>query len=452
MTSGNIVIIGGGFSGSLLAINIARFGGPPVTLIERDAGTLGRGLAYGAARPEQLLNVRAGGMSAFPDDPDHFVKWLDRHDAGHNQFVRRRLYGIYLRELLQDAVSRQPDRLRIVVCEARDMSPDPRGGFNVHIEGREQVAAATAVLALGNLPPTDLPSLRASGLAAPDIINDPWREDVLGELGPARTILVLGTGLTAVDTILDVADRGFAGPIIALSRRGLLPQPHDIAQPAVDFIKTVPDKEISALLGDVRDNASQGDWRGAIDRYRPVSQHLWARWPVQMRARFLRHLRPYWDSHRHRLAPDIAGRIDALIMSRQLRIASGKLLDVGRAAGAINARWRQRGTGHVQTARVDRIVNCTGVGSDLRRADDMLTQALLARGAVATDPLNLGIEVDAQCRVRAANGETQAALFCIGPMTRGTFWEVTAVPDIRRQAWDLARRLSNAHWVEGEGL
>lgn len=452
MTGGNIVIIGGGFSGSLLAINIARFGGPHVTLIERDADVLGRGLAYGAARPEQLLNVRAGGMSAFPDDPEHFVRWLDRRDAGHSPFVRRRLYGIYLRELLQNTVEREPDRLNIVVGEALDVLPRPGGGFHIRVAGSEEIAAATVVLALGNLPPAELPPLRDSGLAAPDIVNDPWRQDILDGLGPESTILVLGTGLTAIDTVLDLVDRGFPGPIIALSRRGLLPQPHDIAQPKVDFLKDMPDADISVLLNDTRQAASRSGWRNAIDRFRPISQHLWARWPLQKRARFLRHLRAYWDVHRHRLAPQIASRIDALTKSRRLRVKAGKLLGVAPVAGAIEARWRPRGSPTMQTARVHRIVNCTGVGADLRRADDPLTKALLASGAIAADPLDLGIEVDAQCHVRAANGSIHPELYCIGPMTRGTFWEVTAVPDIRRQAWDLARRLSNAHWVEGDGL
>lgn len=72
----HVAIIGAGFSGTLQAINLLRHEGPRATLIER-APVAGTGLAYGAAHPSHVLNVRAANMSAFPDDPSHFVRWLE---------------------------------------------------------------------------------------------------------------------------------------------------------------------------------------------------------------------------------------------------------------------------------------------------------------------------------------------------------------------------------------
>ena len=72
---GRIAIIGGGFSGTALAVQLLRRSGGPVTLIER-SGAWGPGLAYGTRCDRHLLNVRAERMSLFPDDPDHFTRWL----------------------------------------------------------------------------------------------------------------------------------------------------------------------------------------------------------------------------------------------------------------------------------------------------------------------------------------------------------------------------------------
>jgi len=60
--------------------------------------------------------------------------------------------------------------------------------------------------------------------------------------------------------------------------------------------------------------------------------------------------------------------------------------------------------------------------------------------------------VDAAARTLAADGTANEQLYAIGPMTRGASWEIVAVPDIRVQVWTVARRMSNAHWVGGEGL
>src|SRR5271169_1627662 len=81
-----VAIIGGGFCGTLTAVNLARSTTEPlrITLINNQY-PLGRGIAYGTRRPEHLLNVVARNMSAFPDLPSHFVDWL-RNRADFAEF------------------------------------------------------------------------------------------------------------------------------------------------------------------------------------------------------------------------------------------------------------------------------------------------------------------------------------------------------------------------------
>jgi uncharacterized NAD(P)/FAD-binding protein YdhS len=156
--------------------------------------------------------------------------------------------------------------------------------------------------------------------------------------------------------------------------------------------------------------------------------------------------------HRHRLAPAVADRIDAMVAAGRLRFVAGKVAGAAATAPGVDLSWRPRHAEAIRHMAVARIVNCTGPQGDLTRTDDPLLAGLAGEGAIRPDALRLGIDVDAQSQVIDASGAVSDRLCCIGPMTRGGLWEVVAVPDLRRQTWDLARRLSHAQWVGGEGL
>ncbi|MGE7204656.1 FAD/NAD(P)-binding protein [Sphingomonas sp. NPDC019816] len=453
MTSGidHVAIIGGGFAGTLLAINLVRHGGPRATLIERHAGQLARGVAYSAAHAEHLLNVRAGNMSALRDDPDHFVRWLRARGAGDARtFVPRRVYGDYLRNLLMETIAADPTRLTLAQGEVSALTRDGAGFRLALAEGREMTADAV-VLALGNLPPHTPPGIDPSVLAQGCYREDPWAGDIAEGLRDDDRVLLVGSGLTAIDAALLLDANGFGGRTLALSRRGLAPRRH-ADSPPVQPLRERPAASLSALVRHVRRVAGEQGWRGAVDSLRPVTQMMWGAADGETRARFLRHLRPYWDVHRHRLAPAIAEAVDRLIACGRFTIMGGKLIRVEpEGAGAI-VHWRPRGQDGVEILRVARIVNCTGPQGDLLRSREPLIRQLLAQGMIRPDALRIGLEVDAQSHVVTADGSVDDRLYCIGPMTRGGLWEVVAVPDLRQQNWDLARRLAHAQWVGGEGL
>ncbi|MBW6528941.1 FAD/NAD(P)-binding protein [Sphingomonas sp. RHCKR7] len=447
----HVAIVGGGFSGTLLAINLVRHDGPRATLIERRPAQVARGVAYSAAHDEHLLNVRAGNMSALPDDPDHFVRWMERAGLGdRTTFVPRKTYGRYLRAMLEEAAAANPERLTLVTGEVSALDRDA-DGFALTLADGARIAADVAVLALGNLPPHTPPGLDPAALPAGCYRADPWAGDIAEGLGDDDEVVLVGTGLTAVDAALLLDSAGFRGRILALSRRGLVPRPHADGAPRPGLSER-PGATLSALVRAVRDRAEGIGWRAAVDELRPVTQMMWGSADVATRARFLRHLRPYWDVHRHRLAPAVAGRIDALVAAGLLRFAAGKLAGAEADGGRALLRWRARGGDAVTTTRAARIVNCTGPQGDLLRSREPLIRQLLAAGMIRPDGLRIGLDVDRQSRVLSADGTIDDRLYCIGPMTRGELWEVVAVPDIRQQNWTLARRLANAQWVGGEGL
>ena len=445
----HVAIIGGGFSGALQAINLLRYKGPRATLIER-RGDPGRGVAYSAAHPDHLLNVRAANMSALPQEPDHFARWLERrHPTLAGGFAPRLVYGDYLRELLDEARTASPDRLGIIHGDAIDLTPVGEN-WEVALSDGSRISADAIILAPGNLPPHIPAGIDPCNLPPGTFAPDPWGQDVADALEADDTVLVIGSGLTMTDIALLLDARGFTGRILALSRRGLVPHAHAVVEPTV--LEERPPPTVLGLLQHACRRSAKVGWRAAVDELRPFTEGLWAAAEMAERRRFLRHVRAWWDVHRHRIAPQVADRIAAMRATGRLDIVGGKLVDTAASMRGVCVRYRPRGQKSIVSRDVRRIINASGPQGDLLHTDDPLLRRLLDRQLIRPDPLNIGIDVTAQSEVVAADGFPATSLFALGPMTRGTFWEMVAVPDIRRQTWAVARKLSNAHWVGGEGL
>lgn len=443
-----VAIIGGGFSGTLLAINMVRHGGR-VVLIERDGDRLGRGLAYGTRDVEHLLNVRAANMSAFPDDAGHFLRWLghDRPDSA-NRFVPRMTYGLYLRELLLKALAEAPDRLQVIEQPAQDILWHG-GHAEVLLAKGPALAARAVVLALGHFGSAGLPQL--ANLAPPVLVSNPWLAQSTQDLQSLDHVLLVGTGLTAIDVALSLDKAGYGGSITALSRRGLLPRAHAESGPIVEAVAR-PAARGSWLIHHLRQRSMEVDWRQAIDELRPHTQSLWRQHDEAAQARFLRHARPWWDVHRHRLAPEVASRVAGMQAEGRLRFVAGRIAGAEPLEHGARVHWRQRGSEAPERLDAGRIILCAGPEGDLKRCAHPLLSNLLNQGMVRGDRHRLGLDVDHLCRVINAGGARQDHLFAVGPLTKGEAWEIIAVPDIRRQVWSLARFLTHAHWVGGEGL
>ncbi|RZK00707.1 MAG: FAD-dependent oxidoreductase [Novosphingobium sp.] len=443
-----VAIVGAGFSGTLLAINLLRHG-ENVVLVEREEAQLAKGLAFGTRQPEHLLNVRAANMSAFPDDLGHFLRWMGfSSDDQANRFVPRLAYGRYLRELLIDALAAAPDRAQVRAGEAVAARFDG-GAITLSLAGGAALECRALVLALGNFAPTALPVL--ADLPPGLHFADPWRPGATDGLDAIEHIVLVGSGLTAIDAILSLDRAGYRGRMTALSRRGLKPRSHAESGPVVRPVAE-PEASGAALVRAVRQRAESLGWRAAIDELRPHTQHIWRRHDEASQRRFLRHLRPYWDVHRHRLAPTAASRIAALEGSGRLAFVAGKLVSAEAEGTRARLRWRPRGSASEQVLPADRIISCIGPEGDVTRAGHPLLDDLIAQGRARADAHRLGVDVEQSGRLRNAAGEPQDGLYAVGPLTKGEAWEIVAVPDIRRQVWDLARYLGSAHWVGGEGL
>jgi uncharacterized NAD(P)/FAD-binding protein YdhS len=455
MANPSITVVGAGFSGTLLSLHLLRHCPPDthIRLIERNR-QFGPGQAYATDNPNHLLNVPAGRMSAFPDQPTHFLHWLQArplHEVGgvmpdHGSFVPRRLFGRYIRQQLHDALrGRSSVHLELLHGSVVSITQERRN-LRLHIEGGHDIATDIAVLALGNFTPEPLPVADSMFYDPALYCPDPWSPSAFAELDPAAPVLLIGAGLTMVDAVISLLDQGHVGPIHAVSRRGLLPRCHTSAVAAPRAPLAYP-RGLRALTRFLRAEAEHalaagGTWQSVIDGLRPVTQEIWAALSAQDRQRFLRHLRTWWDVHRHRIAAPVAARIEAARASGQLRVHAGRLRGYASAGDRMTVRYRPRGSDEITTLHVARVVNCSGPATDYRHVADPLVRSLLIEGVGRPDPSRLGLDVSENCALRNRSGVESHRLFAVGPVTKGAFWEMTAVPDIRHQCEQLARGLA----------
>lgn len=442
-----IAIIGAGFCGNVLAAALARQGTASRITLIGVADTYGRGIAYGAARPEHLLNVRAKDLGVDPQDPGGFADALQLDPGQRLQFLPRLLYGRYLEQHLDAALAASAVEVARVSEEAVAVERDP-DGFRIFLANGQDVVSDVVVLAIGALPPAALPGIGPRLAVHRRYIGWPWQDGVLDEVPPQARLLLVGTGLTMADVALTLRRRGHRGPITALSRRGLAPQAH-LAVPGAPV--TLPPSVAQALrhhdLGGLVRSLRQlttvvEDWRCVVDALRPHLQPFWQGLAPAARSRFLRHLRPYWEAARHRLAPAAANALAQLQQQGQLRIRAGRLLRARLGEHAVEAVIRDRAGSGARTEDFDVLIRATGLDTDVARTSHPLVASMRDAGLLQADPLGLGVVVDARLQVRDGSGHPVAGLYCLGPLLRGVLWEITAVPELRAGAQRLAEELA----------
>jgi uncharacterized NAD(P)/FAD-binding protein YdhS len=452
-----LAIIGGGASGCLVAAQLLRRARAPrrILLIERMTD-LGRGVAYGTACREHLLNVPAGRMGAFPEEIDGFLRWVETHagepgfpaavDAG--DFLPRTLYGDYLRHVLAEArLGAAPGvEFEAVKGEVVDIE-DESGALRIRCGDGRAFAAGRVVLAIGHLA-GEYPIRKPLPVYhSQRYVHVPWRPGALAGIPPDAAVLIVGAGLTAVDLIVELHAAGHRGLIHALSRRGLQPQVHRPDPPYPHYIDTSrPPATVRELVrrvrAEVRSAAARGiDWRPVLDALRPQSAALWRAWSWTERARFLRHMRPFWEIHRHRLAPPVAATVEARRAEGRLQFYAGRLTKLVEVTDGAEAQFRTRRTGRLLNVRVDRVINCTGPRTDYSKYQHPLLINLLARGLIDHDPLALGVQADPDGSVLRYHAGPSGWLYTLGAPLKGGLWECTAIPEIRDQAAALAETL-----------
>jgi uncharacterized NAD(P)/FAD-binding protein YdhS len=418
-----IAIVGGGASGLLVALNLARKSQDSlhITIVE-PRNVLGEGIAYSTQDEGHVLNVPAGRMSAFMDHPEHFMQWIG---CDKNTFAPRRAYARYLQETLQ---SLDLSKINLRHIQDKAISVAQEGAeWKVVVAGGEELFANAVVLAIGHGESFQIPGV-GKDLTSKRYLADPWRLTVSAVDGH---LIGIGTGLTFIDHALTHIRRNSTNTVTGISRNGLMPEAHlaHRADPLeVPSIARENPEEMRRFIEEA------DDWRAAQDGIRHQLPDIWHRWSEQMKASFLDHDLRWWNVHRHRLAPEIAEEVRLAIDSGRIRVVKSGVSGVKEIDDGITV---ELSTG--ESLKGDALVNCLGYRV---AGEESLIETLIASGLAQEGPLGLGVKTDyPRFNLLDGNGRPQENVFVIGPVLFGERFETTAIPELREQADLIAGQL-----------
>lgn len=449
-----IAIIGGGFTGAAIAYHLARARAPGRTIIFEPRARVGAGLAYDSEDRQHRINVPAGKMTLLPGTEDHFLQWIEQTGAvdddpealgadGH-LYPRRSVFGRYVNAQVAPLIDARA--IRHVQDHVVLIKHD---GSNWFIQTDSGVAIRADIVILATTHPAPVaPRVLAQELAGdPRFVADATRPDALSSLNASDRILVVGNGLTAADVIASLDARGHRGPITALSRRGLRSRGHPAGpvEPFGDFADPPPGGALDLLRrirAEIARASAQGiSWHAVIDAVRAQAQAIWPLLPVAERRKIVRHLRPFWDVHRFRIAPQPEAAIERRIASGLLDVVSGSIVEAAAEPQHISITWRSRRVG-LSARDFDAVIVTTGPAHESVLQSQSHLAGLAHDGWLVADAVGLGISCDRQGRALSSQGIPSNSLYVAGPLARGTFGELMGLPQVSEYARQIAQTVA----------
>lgn len=451
-----VAIIGGGFCGLMTAINLIEKANLALQIvIINDDFPTAKGVAFSAHTSAYLLNVPASNMSCFADDLRHFLRWLQQRDEYkavpenllERMFVPRKLYGKYLQEVWKE-VKESNSSIRIE--EKKDRAIDIKIGkqkATVFLQSGNGLEADYVVLATGNEKPADVKIDNPSFYKSQHYFANPWQMSATKDCGE-KGVLIIGNGLTMVDTVLGLLENKYSGTIYSLSPNGFSLLPHisngvlykemlnELALPySLPKLFSLFKKHIR-LLSQIGLSAEP-----VIDSVRVKTQEIWASLNLEEKRRFLRHIKYKWGIARHRIPAHIHRKLQQLRIDKKLVCYKAILQNLEEKNNDVLVTFYNKETKAMAQAEVFRVINCTGPVCNITRSDNPLLKQLVERNLIVPDPLHLGINATYEGAVINGEGEESDMLFTLGSHMKGILWESTAVPDLRVQAERLSALL-----------
>ncbi|RNI31061.1 FAD/NAD(P)-binding protein [Rufibacter latericius] len=455
-----IAIIGGGLSGTLTAINLLKVARKKTTiyLLEKEAGKMHRGVAYSSRLPFQPLNVPAYRMSLFPDQPHDFVDWLSENQhlyptalpqpVSPDDFIPRHIFGDYVTSWLFRAEAGASQNVRLVRFQKEVVALNQRSGTNdflLELEDGSQLEAQRVVLALGNLAPTNVPISNKAFYQSKHYQTTPWSAEVLEKLPQEASLLLIGSSLTMVDLVGSLIAKGHKGCIYVVSRHGMVPRAYQLgAKPypvqLAQFQNDLSPLEVlRAVRKEIKKATAEGyTWHSVLDALRDSVPVLWGNFSLKEKKQFLRHVRPYWEVHRHRMPQTSAELLEKLEQKGQLKIIAASLLDIHLENNRAQVQLKERRSHTRHHLEVDLVINCTGPLCDYAKSQEPLVKNLLAQSLICPDELRLGLSAAPDGNLLTPDGVPVENLYTLGPPLKSEFYESTALREIRQQAAALA--------------
>lgn len=446
-----VAIIGGGFTGATAAWNLACGGHDLHVLVFEPRDRLGAGVAYDTDEPVHRINVPAARMSIDPEQPDDFANWLaetgyaatdaDASTPDGNLFPRRKAFGDYVGARLAPFVD--SGGVRHVKARVTSLTRADDGWVLTSDDGA--IHRADRVIIATSHPAPTAPRLLAAMLEGhPRFIPDATLPNALAPIRPSDTVLVVGNGLTSADVIASLINRGHRGQITSISRRGLRSRGHAAAPqaPFGDFT-TRPIRSARLLTRRIREAIRQADifgvsWHAVLDAARGQGRTVWGNLPVAERLRLVRHLRPFWDVHRFRIAPQVEAALIEATERGQLETIAASIAAVSYNAGKIRAALKRAHSAGTTIRDFDAVIVTTGPAHNAIFDSQEYLTGLADAGLALADPVRLGLWCDEHSRVLDREGWPAPGLYVAGPLARGTFGELMGLPQVSEHAGDVA--------------
>ena len=456
-----IAIIGGGFSGTMTGVHLIRNARAPLEIkLINETDVLNTGIAYNPYSKKALLNVVSSRMSAFASDPDHFLNWVMQQDHFRdkdrtliaNSFLPRYLYGEYLQDIWKDALKQAEGKkiqVDVISSSVKDLTL-LKDSIDIELKDKSRLSTKYAIIASGNHLPGN-PNIKGSFFtSSANYFQNPWDIRSVSGINSKEPVLIIGNGLTMVDTVIGLLENGFQGPIVSISPNGfnILPHRHN-GLSYTKLVEEIGDKtslfELVKLFNKhmklIREYGLSAE--PLIDSLRSLTQTIWKRLTMAEKRIFMSRLRHLWGVARHRIPLHIHDKLQQLRIEGRLHIVSGKLIDIiGNDDNIIALFYDKKQKQSVQLA-VSRVINCTGPETDLLKLDDNYLKNALLKGIICQDELKLGINADPDT-FEALNpaGKVQSGLYIMGSNLKGLLWESTAVSELRVQAEKIAGDIS----------
>lgn len=437
-TPKEIAIIGDGYAAAVMALHLLRNGisGDSIALIGPRAP--GKGNAYTCASPFFRLNVREDLPIIFSEDPLHFARWAlanvndpeSKTDAGY--FYRRSDFGNYVFQLLHDTEG--VENIERVNAKVNKLKPAD-SYWTMTLDDGHQFNAKQVIIATGNSPPVWPCTVKTSVQSSARMVENPWPGDYLDNINQDDHLILLGGGLTALDAINALVGQGHRGIVSIISPRPIFPPVQALwkrcNQPQIP--KNVSPRGLVHFMRNYLPTISTDsiEWQSAWEELRPPLNEVWQRFSAQERRSLLKRLGWLWSLYRFRASPQTIAAYEYLRERNQVQFAVGRAKQITCSDTKVSV-LMSSGSELVG----DRIINCTGVGSD------SLSNELITSGLAAPDALLQSIAIDTCFRVMDSEQKPYLNLWMIGPATMGSLGDVVASSAIAKQAEQLASQIA----------
>jgi uncharacterized NAD(P)/FAD-binding protein YdhS len=457
-----IGIIGGGFTGTMLASQLIEKSNTPFEIIIiAKKETFIKGIAYNPYSKKHLLNVITSKMSAYPNLPNHFLDWVmkmpDFKDKDQtliaNSFLPRYLYGEYLIDIWKNTESNAKSKnITITFCDNEVIDLNlKKNTISLTLDNKSELIINQCIIATGNNLPGN-PSIKNNNFYTnKNYFQNPWSADSVKNIKSNLPVLIIGNGLTMVDTVFGLIENNFKEEIYSISPNGfnILPHRHN----GLKYTKLTEELKENMRLYDlvklvnkhIKISRSFGvSAEPIIDSLRPYSQKIWQSFTDEEKKLFMQRIRHLWGVARHRFPVHSHDKIQQLRIDGKLHIYAGKIVDINETGECVTVEYFDKKEKQNKKIKVSRVINCTGPETNLMNLDGNFLKNCLQKGIIKQDNLKLGISANTQTfQVINSIGEAHKNLFTLGSNLKGELWESTAVNELRDQAEQLAEQLKS---------